>query len=56
MQATANFDMSAITPQMVEKFIAQQKPKGRRRVIWNSYSQGTYIKAKHGSIGTPKHQ
>lgn len=45
-----------ITPQAIEQFFAQQSTKGRRRVIWNSYSLGTYIKAYHGPIGTPKHK
>jgi hypothetical protein len=53
---TPNFDFNAISDEMVQKFLAQQKPKKGRRVIWNSYSQGTYIKAKHGSIGISKHQ
>lgn len=47
-----NFELS---PQSIERFLLQQKPKPGRRVIWNSYSLGTYIKAKHGPIGTPKH-
>lgn len=54
MTATANFDMSAISNEMVEKFLAQQKPKKGRRVIWNSYAQDTYIKSKHGPIGSGK--
>lgn len=45
-----------ITYEAVERFIQQQRPKPGRKVIWNSYSLGTYIKAKHGPIGTPRHK
>lgn len=44
-----------ITQETIEKFLQQQTPKLGRKVIWNSYTQGTYIKAIHGLIGTPKH-
>jgi len=35
-----------------EEFVFRQQPKPGRRVIWNSYSKGTYIKALHGPIGS----
>lgn len=44
-----------ITNHTVDQFLARQTTKGRRRVIWNPYTLGTYIKSKHGLIGTPKH-
>ena len=47
-----NFELSA---EAIEKFLMQQRPKPGRKVIWNSYSLGTYNKTKHGPIGTPKH-
>ena len=46
----------AITnPNDIQNFLDNMKPKKGRRVIWNSYSLGTYVKAKHGPIGSPKH-
>ena len=48
--------VTSYSPEAIEKFLQQQKPKSGRRVIWNSYSLGTYNKSKHGPIGTPKHQ
>jgi hypothetical protein len=48
-------DTFELTQEHINQFLARQKPKKGRRVIWNSYIQGTYIKAIHGPIGTPKH-
>jgi hypothetical protein len=45
-----------MTPQTIDNFLAAQKPKPGRRVIWNSYAQGTYIKSVHGPIGSGKHK
>jgi hypothetical protein len=50
------FSEHTITPYTIEKFLADQKPKPGRRVIWNSYGQGTYIKSIHESIGSGKHK
>lgn len=36
----------------IEEFRFHQQPKPGRRVIWDSYSKGTYIKAIHGLIGS----
>lgn len=44
------------SPETVNQFLEVQAPKSGRKVIWNSYSKGTYVKALHGPIGQPKHQ
>lgn len=44
------------TQEAVNKFLAQQTTKPGRKVIWNSYSQGTYVKAIHGPIGSKVHK
>jgi hypothetical protein len=36
-----------------EPVIRIKKPEGR--LIWNSDIDGTYIRAKHGEIGSKKH-
>lgn len=36
----------------IQRYLAQQTTKPGRRLIWNSYAQGTYVKAKHGPIGS----
>ena len=45
-----------ITPQTIETFLSNQQPKKGRKVIWNSYNQGTYVKAIHGPIGSKVHK
>jgi hypothetical protein len=45
-----------LSPETIEKFLIQQHPKTGRKVIWNSYIQGTYIKSVHGPIGSGKHK
>lgn len=45
-----------ITPNLIDQLLAAQRPKPGRRVIWNSYLQGTYIKSVHGPIGSGKHK
>lgn len=41
---------------MVEKYLNRQTTKPGRKVIWNSYIQGTYVKAIHGPIGSKVHK
>ena len=41
-------------PIVTPHWMMERKPKGRRRVLWNSSELGTYIKSVHGKIGTAK--
>ena len=52
MNTTPNY---AITSNAIEEYLARQKPKPGRRVIWNSYAYGTYVKSQHGPIGSGKY-
>jgi hypothetical protein len=40
-------------PEAGKAFVRQKNPEGR--LIWNSAIKGTYIRAKHGEIGSKKH-
>ena len=51
-----NTDRLGFTPDAIEQFLVQQTTKPGRKVIWNSYTQGTYIKAIHGPIGSKVHK
>ena len=48
-----NYDL--INRNVIEEYLSRVQPKPGRRVIWNSYSRGTYIKAKYGPIGSGKY-